>query len=219
MKLGVLGGTFNPVHNAHLRLAEELRETLELERVLLVPAGDPPLKRRGVAPAHHRLEMLRRAVASNALLEVDELELRRRGPSYTVDTLAELSARWPGAELWFLVGADTLGELESWREPERLFALASFAVATRPGYARGLRQLLPPRLGAAFRDGASGLGYESLVHASGHELRAVPFTPLEISARDVRARCARGASIRYLVPDEVREYIAKHHLYGEREVD
>jgi len=214
VKLGVLGGTFNPVHNAHLRLAEELRETLSLERVVLVPAGDPPLKRRGVAPAAHRLELVRRATAANAAFEVDDLEIRRAGPSYTVDTLAALRAKHAGAELWFLVGADTLPELGAWREPERLFQLASFAVATRPGYARDLRQLLPPQLAAAFRDGASGL-----VHASGHELRSVPFTPLEISARDIRARAARGASIRYLVPDEVREYIAKHHLYTEREVD
>jgi nicotinate-nucleotide adenylyltransferase len=214
VKLGVLGGTFNPIHLAHLRLAEELRESLSLERVLLVPAGDPPLKRSGVAPAHHRLEMVRRAAAANPGLEVDELELRRAGPSYTVDTLAELRARHPGAELWFLVGADTLPELGAWREPERLFALANFAVATRPGYARGLRELLPSALSASFRDGTSGL-----VHASGNELRAVPFTPLEISARDIRRRAARGASLRYLVPDEVREYIAKHHLYREREVD
>jgi nicotinate-nucleotide adenylyltransferase len=214
VKLGVLGGTFNPVHNAHLRLAEELRETLSLTRVVLVPAGDPPLKRSGVAPAQHRLEMVRRAVAANPALLVDDLELRRSGPSYTFDTLAELAQQNPGAELWFLVGADTLPELGAWRDPERLFALANFAVATRPGYARGLRQLLPPGLLAAFRDGPSGL-----VHASGRELRSVPFTPLEISARDIRARVSRGASIRYLVPDEVREYIAKHHLYRESEVD
>jgi nicotinate-nucleotide adenylyltransferase len=208
VKLGVLGGTFNPIHLAHLRLAEELRESLELERVLLIPAGEPALKHRQVAPAAHRLEMVRRAAASNPAFEVDDLEIRRSGPSYTVDTLRALRARHPGAALWFLVGADTLPELESWREPERLFELASFAVATRPGYAARLRELLPRALAAPFRDGPSGL-----VHASGNELRAVPFTPLDISASDVRRRAARGESIRYLVPDEVREYIAKHHLY------
>ena len=208
MKLGVLGGTFNPIHLAHLRLAEELRETLELERVLLIPAGEPALKRADVAPAAHRLAMVQRATASNPALEVDDLELRRPGPSYTVDTLESLRSRHPAAALWFLVGADTLPELESWHDPERLFELASFAVAARPGYAARLRELLPRALAAPFRDGPNGL-----VHASGNELRAVPFTPLEISASEIRRRTARGESIRYLVPDEVREYIAKHHLY------
>ena len=212
MKLGVLGGTFNPIHLAHLRLCEELRESLELERVLLIPAGEPALKHAGVASAAHRLEMARRATASNPALEVDDLEVRRKGPSYTVETLAALRARHPAAELWFLVGADTLPELGAWREPARLFELASFAVATRPGYAAPLRELLPRALAAPFRDGPAGL-----VHPSGTELRAVPFTPLEISATGIRRRAARGESIRYLVPDEVREYIAKHHLYDHEE--
>jgi nicotinate-nucleotide adenylyltransferase len=216
VKLGVLGGTFNPVHLAHLRLAEELRESLGLDRVLLVPAGRPALKRVGIASAQHRLEMVRRAVASNPALEVDDQEIRRRGASYTVDTLAALRTRHKSAVLWFVLGADTLPELESWHEPKRLFELANFAVATRPGYAADLRELLPRALAAPFSDGPRGL-----VHASGNELRAVPFTPLEISASDIRRRAANGESIRYLVPDEVREYIAKHHLYEheESEVD
>jgi len=212
VKVGVLGGTFNPIHIAHLRLAEEMREALSLERVLLVPAGDPPLKRRGIASSEHRLEMVRRASASNPALEVSDIEIRRAGPSYSVDTLAELRRRSPGVDLWFLVGADTLCELDAWREPERLFTLAHFAVATRPGHDRALRELLPASLASAFRDGPRGL-----VHESGSELRSVPFTPLAISASDVRQRLARGASIRYLVPDEVVEYIGKHHLYREKE--
>jgi nicotinate-nucleotide adenylyltransferase len=212
VKIGVLGGTFNPIHLAHLRLAEEMREALALERVLLVPAGDPPLKRRGIAPADQRLEMARRASASNPALEVCDLEIRRAGPSYSVDTLAELRARLPSAELWFIVGADTLRDLEAWREPERLFSLAHFAVATRPGHSRALLELLPPSLARAFCAGPRGL-----VHESGNELRSIPFTSLEISASDVRRRVACGASIRYLVPDEVIEYIGKQHLYQEKE--
>lgn len=214
MRVGVLGGTFNPIHLAHLRLAEEMREALALERVLLVPAGDPPLKGRGIAPAAQRLALVRLASASNPALEVCDLEVRRAGPSYSVDTLTELRAQLPSAELWFIVGADTLRDLEAWREPERLFSLAHFAVATRPGHPGSARDLLPASLARAFRDGPRGL-----VHASGNELRQVPFTPLAISASDIRRRIACGASIRYLVPDEVTEYIRKHHLYLEKEDD
>ena len=221
MKLGVLGGTFDPIHLAHLRLAEELREALALDRVVLVPAGDPPLKP-GVTPARHRLEMVRRACASNPGLEVDDLEIRRAGPSYTVDTLAALRAQRPGVELWFLLGADALADLAAWHEPARLLELANFAVATRPGYVRPLRELLPRALAGPFRDATLG-GRPGLLHANGNQLRAVPFTPLEISAREIRRRAAAGESIRYLVHDDVREYIAKHHLYSqpltEREAD
>jgi len=221
VKLGVLGGTFDPIHLAHLRLCEELREALALDRVVLVPAGDPPLKPR-VTPARHRLEMVRRAIAANPGLEVDDLELQRPGPSYTVDTLAELRARHPGTELWFLLGADALADLASWHEPARLLSSANFAVATRPGYSRPLRELLPAALAAPFRDATLG-GRLGLLHANGNQLRAVSFTPLEISAREIRRRAAAGESIRYLVPDDVREYIAKHHLYSqphqEKEVD
>jgi nicotinate-nucleotide adenylyltransferase len=212
VNVGVLGGTFNPIHLAHLRLAEEMREALALSRVILVPAGDPPLKRAGVAPAELRLDMVRRAAASNPSLEVSDLEVRRSGPSYTVDTLAELGRRIPGARLWFLVGADTLRDLESWQEPARLFELASFAVATRPGQPADLRALLPAALARPFLEGPDGL-----VHPSGHEIRSIPFTPLAISASDIRRRVARGASLRYLVPDEVIELITKHHLYQEKE--
>ena len=212
MNIGILGGTFNPIHLAHLRLAEEMREALALERVLLVPAGDPPLKTRDIASADHRLELARLASASNPALEVCDLEVRRTGPSYSVDTVARLRVLMPSAELWFIVGADTLRDLEAWREPERLFSLAHFAVATRLGHPGSLRDLLPASLARAFRDGPRGL-----LHVSGNELRQIPFTPLAISASDIRRRIARGASIRYLVPDEVIEYIRKQHLYQEKE--
>src|SRR5262249_44455125 len=142
--------------------------------------------------------------------------------SYTVDTLASLRARHPGAELWFLMGADALADLEAWHQPAKLLELANFAVATRPGYVRPLRELLPAALAGPFPDPTFG-GRPGLVHANGNQLRAVSFTPLEISAREIRRRAAAGESIRYLVPDDVREYIAKHHLYSqphqEREAD
>lgn len=210
MNLGVFGGTFNPVHVAHLRVAEEVREALGLERILWIPSADPPHKRSELAPAPHRLEMVRIATASNPTFEVLDLELAREGRSYTVDTLSDLHRRFPDRRLWFLIGADALDEIQSWHDPERLFALASFAVFDRPGSGRApLEQRLGP-LGARFRRGALGLE-----HPCGTELREVAVSQLEVSASDLRRRIARGASVRYLIPDAVLDYIRKHRLYGE----
>ena len=213
MNLGVFGGTFNPVHFAHLRLAEEVRETLGLERVLFLPSADPPHKRRELASARQRLEMVELAIAANPRLEARDLELERSGPSYTVDTLGELRRRQPARTLWFLMGADSLTELHTWRQPGRIFELANLAVVARPGTAeRALSALLPDSLADGFHEGPAGLEHES-----GHEIRMIPFLPLAISASDIRRRIARGASIRYLVPDAVIDYIEKHRLYQEND--
>jgi nicotinate-nucleotide adenylyltransferase len=210
VSLGVLGGTFNPIHLAHLRLGEIARETLGLERVLFVPAGDPPLKSRGIAPAEQRLELVRLAIAGNSGFEVLDLELRRAGPSYTIDTLRALRERYAGQRLWFILGADAFAELDSWHRAAELFALTSFAVVARPGHAEDPVELLPSGLSAELRAGPNGL-----VHDSGNEVRRIEFAPLGISATELRARIARGASVRYLVPDPVIEYIEKHRLYQE----
>ncbi len=207
---GILGGTFNPLHNAHLRLAEVAREALDLAVVLFVPAGDPPLKRAGIAPATDRLEMVRSATASNGNFEVSDLEVRREGPSYTADTLRELSRRFPGDPLWFILGSDAMAGIDRWAEPAALFGLANFAVVERTGWNGSPRELLPASLATAFRDGPHGL-----THDSGNELRTLEFAPLGISASDIRERVARRASIRYLVTDEVIDYIEKHQLYRE----
>lgn len=210
MSLGILGGTFNPVHLAHLRIAEEVAEVLALERVLFLLSAAPPHKAGDVAPASQRLEMLLRATASNPAFEVSRIELEREGPSYTLDTLRELGRRHPGRRLWFILGSDAFAELDSWHRPEELIAAASFAVVERPGRgAADLDGLLPASLRPHYRRGPRGLE-----HAAGQEVRCVPVTPLGISASELRRRLRRGASIRYLVPDSVLEHIEKHHLYG-----
>jgi nicotinate-nucleotide adenylyltransferase len=211
VSVGILGGTFNPIHLAHLRVAEEVRETLGLERVLFVPSGDPPHKLDELEPAERRYDMVRLAVETNPAFEVLDLELRRTGPSYTVDTLDELRRLNPGQELWFIIGSDAFAELETWYRPARLFELASLAVVQRPGRAaRPVGAALSEELARPFRATVRGLE-----HPSGHEIRGIPVSELAISATDIRERIARGASIRYLVPEAVIEYIRKNGLYRE----
>jgi nicotinate-nucleotide adenylyltransferase len=188
--IGILGGTFDPIHLAHLRIAEEAREALALSRVLFVPAGDPPWKHGLAAPFRDRLEMVRLATAPNAAFEASELEGARSGPSYTVDTLRELTRRLPGSRLWFILGADAFAGIASWHQAQALFGLAAFCVFARPGF-----EVSRPPVGC--------------------EVRVLRGTALEISASDIRARAARGASLRYLVPDAVIDYIEKHRLYRE----
>jgi nicotinate-nucleotide adenylyltransferase len=191
VSLGILGGTFDPIHLAHLRIAEEVREALALARVLFVPAADPPWKRAAASFAD-RLEMVRLAVAAHPAFEASDLEGGRPGPSYTVETLEELQRRLPDQRLWFIVGADAFAEIDRWHHAERLFELAAFAVVERPG-CEGVGVAVPP----------------------GAEVRRVRVPLLEISASDLRRRVARGASLRYLAPDAVIDYIEKHHLYEE----
>lgn len=188
MRIGVLGGSFDPVHHGHLIVARALREILELDEVRLIPAGSQPFKREGHgAPALDRAVMTELAVAGEPGLVVDRVEVEREGPSYTVDTLVTLRARWAGAALTLLIGADAALEFPAWREVERIRALARVVVFTRAGSG-------PP----------------------GGELRMVEVPTLEISSTDIRARVRAGLSIRYLVPDAVADYIATGQLYTAR---
>jgi nicotinate-nucleotide adenylyltransferase len=196
LRLGVLGGTFDPVHYAHLRLAERAREAqqLSLDRVLFVPAGRPWRKSdRVVSEGRHRAAMLQLAVGDNALFEVSTLELERAGPSYTVDTLEDLHELHPDSELFLIMGEDALADLANWREPERIMDLATLAVASRGGKdIAAAGQVLPHFL-------------ERVVW--------IEMEALEISASRIRENVRMGASIRYLVPDAVLEYIREQALY------
>ncbi|RMG85566.1 MAG: nicotinate-nucleotide adenylyltransferase [Candidatus Dadabacteria bacterium] len=207
--IGVFGGTFNPVHLGHLRAAEEVADALGLERVWFVPARIPPHKGAGgLAPAEARLEWLREAVADNPRFGVSDRELRREGPSYTVDTLTEWRAEaGPEGRLWFLLGADAFREIHTWHRYPELFALADLAVMRRPPDEGPLG---PPRaLEGEFE--ATPHGYR---HRSGREVRIVRVTPLDISSSSIRDLVAHGRSVRYLVPDPVRvvlERAAREH--------
>lgn len=198
MNLGVFGGTFNPVHLGHLRAAEEVREALGLDRVLFVPAKLPPHKPgRGIAPPDVRLDLVRRAVSGNQGFEVSDRELRRAGPSYSVDTLAELRAEVePGQRIWFLIGADAYSEIHTWHRYPDLFRLADVAVMRRPpDPGPGL-----PPAGLEGEFEPTRFGWR---HRAGREVRFVPVTLLDISSTAVRYALGQGRSVRYLVPDSV----------------
>lgn len=195
-RIAIFGGSFNPIHVGHLIVAEEAADRFGLDRVIFVPAGEPPHKDSGgLAPAAARLEMVRRSVAGNALFEVSDLEVRRRGKSYTVDTLEHFRGRVPRkARLYLLIGEDSAADLPGWREPRRILKLARVLVAGRAGTSRGaVRRLksLAPR----------GFAPETLA------LR------VDVSATEIRARIAAGRSVRYLVPDAARRVIERRRLY------
>lgn len=200
MRVGVFGGTFDPVHLGHLIVAEQCREQGRLDRVLFVPAARPPHKReQPLTPFHQRAEMLSFALAGHPAFQVEELEKDRPGPSYTVHTLEALRARHPGDELWLLIGSDTLHDLPTWYEPRRIAELAGLMVAARPGW-----EVLPAekvRAGLGLADGA----------ALRLEVVSVPL--IEIASRDLRRRAAEGRSLRYQVPRAVEAYVLDKGLY------
>ena len=198
MKLGVLGGTFDPVHLAHLVLAERAYEQLGLDRVHWLPAGDPWRKAdRAVSPSEHRVAMVRLAIRGNPAFQVCSLELERKGPTYSVDTLAELGKKNPGSELMFLLGWDALEDLPNWHEPERLMQLARLAVASRSG-----ERLAPDAL-------------DRLLPGLAARVVWIEMPRLDISGTELRRLVAAGDSLRYLVPEGVEAYIREQGLYLE----
>lgn len=209
-RVGVLGGTFDPVHCGHLRLALELAEQLALDRVLLIPAARPPHRAAPVASPERRLQMLQLAVAGERRLRVDARECRRAGASYTVDTLTELRAELgPEPALCFLVGADAFLGMSTWHQWQRLPELAHIVVVARPGWR------LPAVLGPmeCWRDRFTDNSDTLFANSVGGILFAM-LSPLDISATRIRALVAKGRSARYLVPDAVWSYIRRQRLYG-----
>jgi nicotinate-nucleotide adenylyltransferase len=196
-RVGILGGTFNPPHLAHLLCASEAASQLRLDRVLLTPVAQAPHKEAPYDPGpQERLELCRLAVAGDERFEVCDLEVRRGGSSFTVDTLRELHAQTPEDDLTFIVGGDTALGLPSWREPEAVLGLATLAVAERSGAGRGD---VAERLRVSFPDAAPPVFFD--------------MPRLDISSSQIRRHVAEGRSIRYLVPDPVAERIARGRLY------
>jgi len=202
-RVGVFGGSFDPIHVGHIAAAEDAAQALGLDKVILVPVGTPPHKERGpFASGEDRLAMAREAVRDRLRLEVSDIEVRRPGKSYTIDTIRELADRLgPGCELWLLVGTDAAREIDSWREAEALLSLARPAVLERPGEPpldwRSFEGRLPAEAVARLRGGVVRLP---------HGMR--------LSSTEVRARLASGGSARGLLPPAVERYIRERGLYG-----
>jgi nicotinate-nucleotide adenylyltransferase len=189
-RLGVMGGTFDPVHHGHLVAASEVQSRFELDEVAFVPSGHPWQKGRGrVAPAEHRYLMTVIATASNPLFWVSRVDIDRPGPTYTIDTLRDLRTQRPDADLFFITGADALEQIVSWKDAPELFDLAHFIGVTRPGYTL------------------------SDAHLPQAAVSLVDVPAMAISSSTCRERVHNGLPIWYLVPDGVVQYIAKHRLY------
>lgn len=196
MRIGVLGGTFDPPHYGHLALAETARVQLRLAQVLFVPAGEPPHKpERPITPAHHRAAMVQAAIADNPAFSLSRVDLDRPGPHYTVEMLALLRRQDPEGEWFFLMGGDSLAEFLAWRDPAGIVREARLAVMARSGWEADLEAL------------------ERAVPGIQERLVWLDVPRLDISASDLRRRVRQGLPLRYLVPPAVEDYIRRHHLY------
>jgi len=198
MKLGVLGGTFDPIHNGHLAVADEVRSQLKLDEIIFMPAGQPWLKAgKPLTKAKHRLGMVRLAIADRAYCKISTMEIDRGGPSYTVDTMAELkNQRGDEDELFFILGWDSLAELPEWRQPADIIKLCKLVAVPRPGYPR-------PDLS----------DLEKSIPGLSERVTVLDKPEVDISASEIRERVARGESISGLVPEAVERYISEKGLY------
>ena len=198
VRLGIMGGTFDPIHIGHLACAEQARETFSLDAVVFIPAGKPAFKlKRDVTPAEQRFEMCRLAVQGNPAFDVSRIEIDRPGVTYTADTLRQLREHYPGnVALFFITGADAVCSILKWRESAAIASMAELIAATRPGYALSEETRLTIERSGNFRI---------------HMLEA---TGLAVSSSYLRARVQAGLSIRYLTVQRVLDYIAAHGLYG-----
>jgi nicotinate-nucleotide adenylyltransferase len=195
-RIGILGGTFDPIHIGHLIIASEFRAELELSEVRFVPAGDPPHKpEQRLSPVANRLRMIELAIEQHAEFAIDRVELERTGPSYTKDTLALLKQREPAACFVFLMGADSLRDLSTWRDPTRILELAELGVAARPDVAVDLDAVV-----------------EALPNARGR-ITTINVPLIGISSREIRQRVATGRPISFLVPATVERFILDQGLY------
>ncbi len=212
MKWGLFGGTFDPIHFGHLRCAQDVLETLALHRICFVPSSRPPFKHDpNLTPFGDRLEMVRLAIAGNPAFEVTDVEDRREGISYSIDTVRALK-RERKTDPYFIIGRDAFEDIQMWKDWEEFLALCHLVIMTRPGYtSTRLEPALPSGVAAQFRYRANEDAY---IGAGGKMILFRRVTFLDISSTDIRERIRKGRSVQYLVPDAVRTYILRKKLYS-----
>lgn len=199
-RVGLLGGTFNPLHLGHLIMAQDAMERYDLDEVCLIPCASPPHKQdHSIAPARHRLAMIESALEDNCRISCSVVELERGGVSYTIDTVFELKKRYPQTEFYFIIGGDTLFELYTWKEIDKLLQVCFFLTVARPRF--DFEEINVEKL---------RLSEQQVERLKGHVMVG---HQVDISSTGIRACIAEGLSIRYLVPDKVVMYIAEHNLY------
>jgi len=218
-KVGLFGGTFDPVHYGHLRAAEEIRQILDLAKIYFIPTAIPPHKEESnITAAKDRLRMLRLAIEENEYLDILEFELERKTPSYTVATLEHLTQAHPDLEFYFILGNELFNQIESWKDYRRLFELCSFAVITRPGFSDVDSNKIPLALKDDFRYYNK---VENVISYTNNNSRNIVFTEIrgiEISSTDIRNSVRSKKSIKYLIPDKVEKFIITKKLYAEEAV-
>lgn len=221
LRIGLFGGSFNPIHNGHVAVARQTHETLALDRTLFIPTGDPPHKRAGsLAPAHHRYEMVRLAIAGTPAFELSDIEIARQGKSYSIDTVRTLQQQYgSGTALYFLIGLDAFLDLPSWREPEALLSACTFVVISRPEQSFKtlatlpfLQHLTTEKLAPLDAGTVNRLDLEL---PSGRTIICLALPPSPISASDIRQRIQRGSPLANLLPPPVESYILRQQLYRE----
>jgi len=217
MKLGIYGGTFNPVHYGHLRTAQEVLERLSLDRVIFIPAGKTPFDKPELIKASHRYRMVKDAITDNPGFEISDLEIRTRGKSFTVDTIMKLRNTYAGSKLYFILGTDAFLDLQHWKQPERILGLANMVVILRPGYAFTdlssspyLKSISIKKLKELDRGEKDLFSFDISREQKGILFKV---TGLEISASNIRNLIISGKSVKYLLPDSVESYIISHKLY------
>jgi nicotinate-nucleotide adenylyltransferase len=218
-KLGIFGGTFNPIHFGHLRVAAEARELAGLDTVIFIPSGNPPLKTEDIAPAQHRYAMTELAVKGNPSFDLLDLECRTRNKSYTIKTLEKLRQLYPDDSLYFILGIDAFLDIPNWYRPERLLGLADFLILSRPG-CRFSDLTASPYLSVR-KEIMKKLDIRTMPSYStklknGNTAMLLNVCPVTISATDIRTRIAQGKSVKYLLPADVESYILSHKLYAFR---
>jgi nicotinate-nucleotide adenylyltransferase len=213
MKWGLFGGTYDPIHNGHLRCAEEVLELFDLNRIIFVPASRPPHKiDADITSFYHREQMINLAIGGNPVFSFSNVEKERKEKSYSVETVEHILKKYmENLELYFILGQDAFHAIQTWKDWQRLLLLCNFVVMTRPGYEdRGLAGILPADFASQFTYDNSVKGFRS---PKGHIIYFRGVTFLDISSSDIRQRVKAGKSIKYLVPESVRHYIMKNSLY------